>query len=152
MESIEKDGLEELDAKLSDILERAPEARRELHERLADELKQEVDMQIANSVNDSNGEISGWQEPHVGSGGGYAAVRPTDSSSGPDSPGAITNYLENGHAIRNPSGRAKNYRPAIHTPYVDGRHFYEATRASADSKVIAAADEFAEELREKLSG
>ena len=103
MQSIEINGLAELDAKLQAILKELPEARRQLHERLAEMAKKEVDAQIdASGLNDSHGKIKGWQEAHVGSGGGYAAVRPQKGMTGDNSPGAITNYLENGHRIREP--------------------------------------------------
>lgn len=153
MQSIEINGLKELDAKLQAILKELPEARRQLHERLAEMAKKEVDAQIdASGLNDSHGKIKGWQEAHVGSGGGYAAVRPQKGMTGDNSPGAITNYLENGHRIREPSGKSKYYRPRIKKPYVDGYHFYQAARIAVESKVIAEAEKFVEEFAQKLEG
>ena len=153
MQSIELDALEKLDEDLKDLLEEFPKARRELHERLAEMIKEEVDKQIdASGLNDSRGKIKGWQEPHVGSGGGYAAVRAQKGETGDNSPGAITNYLENGHRIREPSGKSKYYRPRINKPYVDGYHFYQAARTVVEAKAIAEAERFVEEFRRRLEG
>lgn len=153
MQSVEIKGLEELDERLKSILDELPGARRELHERLAEMAKKEVDVQIdASGLNDSHGKIKNWQEPHVGSGGGYAAVRAQKGQTGDNSPGAITNYLENGHAIRQPLGKSKYYRPRIKKSYVDGYHFYEAARTVVESKAIAEAEKFVEELGQKLEG
>lgn len=150
MQSIENSDLEKFSDELNNLLNEVPEMRRELHEELAQAAKEEVDSQIVASVNDASGKIRAWQEPHVGSGGGYAAVRPSDSSTGANSPGAITNYLESGHKIRKPSGNAKHYRPNIKVPYVEGRHFYEASRSAMESKAIATAERFADRLAERL--
>lgn len=152
MQSVDLSDLDRLTENMNAVLQEEPEKRRELHEKLAEAAKQEVDAQIMASVGGDSGKISGWQEPHVGSGGGYAAVRATSSSSGDNSPGAITNYLENGHAIRGPSGNAKHYRPEIHQPYVDGKHFYETARSEMQSKAISIAEDFASELAGKLEG
>ncbi len=153
MQSVEIDGLAELDEELAAILKELPEARKELHERLSEMIKKEVDAQIdASGLNDSRGKIKGWQEPHVGSRGGYAAVRPVKGETGANSPGAITNYLESGHRIRGPSGRAKRYRPRIKKPYVDGYHFYKAARLAVEAKAIAEAERFVEEFRRRLEG
>ena len=150
MQSIENSDLQDLSKHLNDLLEEMPNERRNLHEKLADLAKEEVDRQIASTVNDSSGKIQSWQEPHVGSGGGYAAVRATDSGTGSNSPGAITNYLENGHKIRTPSGNLSHYRTNIHTPYVEGRHFYEASRSALESQSISLAEDFADKLAERL--
>lgn len=153
MQSVDLSGLEEFDKALGDLLDELPEKRRELHEEIADIIKSEVNAQIAASgLHDSSGHIKDWQEPYVGSRGGYAAVRASDSSTGNDSPGAITNYLENGHRIRNPSGRGKHYRPRIKKAYVDGYHFYQAARNAAESRAIEATENFVKEITGKLEG
>ena len=152
MQSIDLSGIERFSDELNKILDEAPGKRRELHEQLATLAKKEVDSQIAASVGGNSGKITEWQEPHVGSGGGYAAVRATNSISGANSPGAITNYLENGHKIRPPSGQAKRYHPNIHHPYVDGKHFYQASSAALESQAIAAAQRFAGQIAERMNG
>lgn len=151
MQSINLSALDGLTKDLDALLEKMPEKNRELHEQLADLAKQEVDAQIlASGVNDSNGTVRGWQQKYVGSSGGYAAVRPADTSGGSKSPGAVTNYLELGHPIRKPGGAAKRYRPAIKKSFVDGFHFYRVARASVESKAIELTNRFADDLVKEL--
>jgi hypothetical protein len=153
MQSVDLTGLNKLDKDLQEILDEFPERRTELHEEIADIIKDEVEVQIAQSgLNDTIGKVKEWQTAYVGSGGGYAAVRATDKEIGDNSPGAITNYLENGHQIRTPSGSNKRYRPRIKKPYVDGFHFYAAARNTVEAKAIKAAEEFAEKFAKKLEG
>ena len=90
-----------------------------------------------------------WQVAHVGSGGGYAAVRPEKGKTGADSPGAITNYLEGGHRIASPRG-GKNYRPRLRVSYVSGYHFYVNTSMRAESIAIGEAEAWADEIAREL--
>ena len=153
MQSVRINGLEQLDEDLNSLLKEFPEARRKLHEEFADLLKTEVNTQIDSSgLRDERGKIKGWQESSVGSGGGYAVTRPEKSSTGANSPGAITNYLESGHQIRKPSGRAKRYRPRIKRSYVDGYHFYQKAQRSVEAKAIRLAEKFAEDLTKRIEG
>lgn len=145
--------LDDITKDLDAILKELPEERRKLHHELAEMIKKEVDTQIvAAGVNDSQGNIRKWQESHVGSRGGYAAVRASDKSTGDNSPGAITNYLTSGHKIRPASGKAKRYKPKIKKAYVDGRHFYQAAQKSVDAKAIQIVSKFADELAARLEG
>jgi hypothetical protein len=153
MQNVDFSELISFDDELKALLEELPERRRELHARIGPVIKSEVDMQIAQSgLNDSSGRVKDWQGTHIGSGGGYAAVRATDKSTGKDSPGAITNYLENGHKIREPSGNSERYRPRIKKTYVDGFHFYKNARSEAEAKALEAAEEYVKEISEKLEG
>ena len=141
---------------LSDLLGELPEMRRELHEKRAELAKKEGDAAISSSgLNDSGSDIQRWQVKHVGSGGGYAAVRAASEKegggTGPNSAGAITNYLENGHNIRSPSGRT-GYRPRIRVAYVNGYHFYQTARSSLEAKAIRLAEQFVEKFAKKLEG
>lgn len=153
MQSVTFDGLENLERDLNDLLNEIPSAKKELHDKIADIIKKEVDKEILTSgINDSTGKIKGWQEAVVGSRGGYAAVHAESGQTGSNSPGAITNYLENGHRIREPKGNAKYYRPRIKKPYVDGYHFYKSASHNVESKAIAEAENFVEELKKRLEG
>lgn len=153
MQSVDLTQLNQLDEDLNNLLNEIPEKRRELHERLADVIKSEVDTQIVKSgLNDSEGKIREWQKPVVGSGGGYAAVHAVKGTTGANSPGAITNYLENGHKIRRPTGKNKYYRPRIRKAYVDGFHFYNSASSSVESKAIAEAEEYVKEIAQRLEG
>lgn len=162
MQSVEIKGLDELDAKFAKILKEQPARRRELHDRLGDLAKSEVDAQIASSgMKNGGGRLRGWQEKHVGSGGGYAAVRAIRGR-GPgetleqqyaNSPGAITNYNEGGHKVRHSTGNAKRLRKGrAKVSYVEGYHYYKGANAALESKVIAEGQKYADELAETLGG
>lgn len=156
MQSVDFLQLSDLDRTLSDLLQEFPEMRRELHEELGELAKQDVDAAIAASgVQDGSGKVRRWQVVHVGSGGGYAAVHPANAreggSTGPNSAGAITNYLDSGHKIRGSKG-GKAYRPRIKIPHVNGNHFYQTAKTSFEAKAIKKAEEFANRLAERLEG
>ena len=156
MQEMDIRGMDEFDRALSDLLEEFPEMRRELHEELAELAKKEVDAAISSSgLNDSSGDIRRWQAAHVGSGGGYAAVRAASEKegggTGPNSAGAITNDLEGGHKIRPPSGKP-GYRPRIRMAYVNGYHFYQTARSSFEAKAIRLAEQFSDKLADRLEG
>ena len=140
----------EICKKFDSVLDKMPELRRKFHEEVKDLLKEELDKNITSSINDENGKIKNFQEAVVGSGGGYAAVHAKKGKTGKDSPGAITNYLENGHRIRMPSGTNKYYKPRIEIVYVDGFHFYEKTRSNIEAKVLNLAEDFANEILKSL--
>ena len=95
-----------------------------------------------------SGDILSWQTPYPSK--GYTAVRPTNTSTGANSPGAITNYLESGHKIRGVSGTAMRYRPRIHVPRVTGFRFYESARAAADKITGEIAARCADEVAKKI--
>lgn len=126
--------------------------QRAIHERLGARMQTAVRGQIRGKINDAHGHVSGWQTKYIGTGGGYAAVRAADAGSGPDSPGAITNYLENGHAIRRPGGRSPRYRPRIKVLYVDGRGFYNAARPSLPRMLQSEVDRWGREVAGRLEG
>ena len=150
---LEYRGFDELDKAFNKLLDSREGLRRKYHEQLADIAKEEVDRGINATVNDRNGKVRGWQEKSVGSGGGYAAVRAQKGKTGKDSPGAITNYLESGHKIRSPSGKAKQKRRRrVNVAYVNGRHFYRSAQSSLDSKLLSIAREYADEIGSILNG
>lgn len=156
MQEVDSRGIDGLDRAFTDLLREFPEMRRELHRELAAEAKKEVDAAISSSgLNDSRGNVRRWQVAHVGSGGGYAAVRAASEKegggTGPDSAGAVTNYLEGGHNIRPPSG-AEGYRPRIRVVYVNGYHFYQTARSSFEAKAVRLAERFADKLAQILEG
>jgi hypothetical protein len=149
---LEYRGVDELTAALNKVLDSREGLRRKFHERIADIAKEAVDSNINATINDSNSKIRNWQERVVGSSGGYAAVRPIKGS-GKNSPGAITSYLERGHAIRRPSGKAKRARRRrIKVVYVDGRHFYDAAKREVKQKALAVAEQYANEIASILNG
>lgn len=158
MQSIEKKDLDELDAKLRSILEKFPRKRRELHERLAEYAKAAVNRQTSLRLKDTHGRVQSWQQKHVGTGGGYAAVRATDESSkrypspGPNSPGAVTNYLENGHAVRPRSAYTRlNRKSRAEQDRVAGRYMYDNAKVQMERDALVEAKKLAEELEQELS-
>ena len=135
MQSVDLAAVDTLEKILQNMKDRFPEARREYHERCAARLKEEITQEISARTKTS-GRLAGWQKETVGSGGGYAAIRPDGATSGANSPGAITNYVENGHAVavgpradRKPTTR--KYVSRVKVGVVKGRHFYQAVRSRA---------------------
>lgn len=145
MQSIEIHGLEEFDNKLNNLLKNASEKRRNLHEQLAEMAKTEVDGSLGGT-----GKVASWQEKVVGSGGGYAAVRPMAKTYyNQYAVGYITNSVENGHAIRMPQNPKTKRR--IKVAAVKGKAFYAAARNKAEAQAIQMCNKFAEELAGELS-
>jgi len=153
MQSVDMTKLKRLDGDFEHVLREIPGARMKMHERIGIAVRNEVSAQInVSGLDDSRGKIKNWQEHFVGSLGGYAAIRAVRGL-GPsgynDSPGAITNYLENGHRIR-PPGQGKRSR--VTHSYVNGYHFYEAARETADAIAYAEAEKYADEIADMLEG
>lgn len=157
MRCVDKTALLELYLALEKVGEGMSDKRREFHKKAATVLEQELHRAIDSSgLDDSRNTVKGWQTKKVGSGGGYALVRAKGSREGAevgrDGPGAKTNYTDQGHNIREPSGKAKNYRPRINVPYVKGRNYYRAAQISAEGKIIQQANQLADEIVRELEG
>jgi hypothetical protein len=156
MQSVDYKDLDALDKRFADVLEKLPEARRQMHEEAGAAVKRLVQAEIARSgLNDSHGKIRGWQEKYVGSKGGYVAVRPIGEGegggAGRNSAGAITKYLEAGHKTRRPSGGAKRPRQSrAAKPYAKAYGFYQSARNQAQLVAIDAANQYAEQVAEGL--
>lgn len=147
--------LHEFSAALDALVKDAPELQKELHTELASELKRALDGCISSAVDDSHGHVRSWQEKHVGSLGGYAAVRPAKNSVSKGDHtyrmGELTAYLERGHRTRQPSGKA-NYRPRLKNAYVNGRHFYSNTCSKIERMAINRAERLVNTISERLEG
>lgn len=146
-QSIETGGFDELDEYFEDIVQNFPQKKAAFMAEAGEILRQSVTGNIASAVNDSSGHVQGWQKLYFGTGGGYAAVRAIGTADGGESgkngPGAITNYLEGGHKPRPASGKAKRIRRGrAKLAYVDGRHFYDSAKNTAEPKLIASAENF----------
>lgn len=150
MQSVDFKALDELGKDIVDLIKSFPDMQRELHEEFADVIKKRVDSEIGNSLKNGASKIKRWQGKYVGSYGGYAAVRAIDTSTGAESPGAITNYLENGHKIRRPRGKNKRYKPRINKIYVDGYHFYNKASNNLEEDIIKISEKFANKIKDKL--
>ncbi len=119
--------------------EKMKEDFRELRDKYLSEAEQEMKHYLDESIEtsglrDTHGKVKRWQKVYRSK--GYAAVRPEASSTGANSPGAITNYLESGHRGRNPSGKSARYRPRVRTGRAKAFRFYKT--ADSQVKVLAA--------------
>ncbi len=139
--------INDIDKLLENMLKASPEIRRKAIERAASNLHADVRSEIRSRINDSHGKVQRWQRIRKGSKGGYAVIEPENSSTGDNSPGAITNYLEHGHRIRPPKrAGAKGYRPRIRESYVDGRYFYDDVGSTAEHEAIRVGKEICEKM------
>lgn len=133
-----------------------------LKERALEELGQELTADVlgkmaASGLHNGGGRLREWQQYHIGSRKGYVAVRPIGSkegaTTGRNSPGAITNYVEGGHAVRRRSATATTRRRSqARLAAVPGRHFYAATASSAEERGNRLMRELGEELVARLEG
>lgn len=134
-------------------LKRVPALRRKVVESVTQKVKARLDTEIASRVRDTHGKIRGWQEIRIGGNAGYGVIAPRRGSSGANSPGAITNYLESGHRIRRPAkAGAKGYRPRIRVAAVAGRFFYKSADAQKEGIINIELKKFEKELAENLEG
>lgn len=149
-QSVTVKGLDELIGSLQDVAEDFPRVRREFHEAVTEEIREEVLKSLGSRAKSNTGKVAGWQESVVGSGGGYAAMRPRKGKTGKYAYGYITNALENGHAISRPRNNRKGYRARIKKRYVLGLHFYERAKPFAEKRAIDGANRLADTIKQKM--
>lgn len=141
-----------------ETLKKLPDMKAEMLRRVGEDVQNEVRrMILISGVNDSHGRVRSWQNPHVGSGLGYVAVRSdsveVQSGGGgrkPINAGAITNFLTSGHRVRTPSGRAKRYVPRARMARVPGARFYKTAGASTVKIALEAAEAYLQEIEKEL--
>lgn len=151
-QSVKINGLDYLQEDLKKLTEELPEMRREAHERLSRQMLAEVQKDLSQRAKDSTGKVAGWQEAYVGTKGGYAAVRPRAKTFAKGyAVGYITNAIENGHAIRRPSGKWKHYRARIKQRYVLGLGFYNQTSSKLEKMAIDEANHLADQIQKSLT-
>jgi len=152
MQSVDISGLYDLDSRFQNLLSELPDMRREMHESAGAAVRDAVHAEIvASGIYDSHGKIRGWQELYIGSYGGYAAVRAVKGGVAGKNPGAITNYLESGHRVRQPSGKAKQVRKSrAKQQRVKAYGFYRTSRGPAQNIAMTAANKFADKVAGKL--
>ena len=165
MQEISRD-LDRLSARLREVVARAPQMQRALHERLGARLLDDVRHRTPISIRGHHlghgeyhqrGTLRRWQTKYIGSKGGYAAVRAAEKPKGANGAGAITNYVENGHktghAQQGVSQRTRRrWRQMVRPPqaFVSGRGFYHTAEQTADRLLIQAAERWAQEIVEEL--
>jgi hypothetical protein len=99
-------------------------------------------------VKEKTGNLINGQDKEVGSGGGYAAVRPNPKVA------PHTQLLEEGHKIvvvRKPSksemiAGAKDTRKVV--GFVNGKHFYQKAIIQSTPQLVAEAEKLANEIAE----
>ena len=138
--------LEILARQLGSSCETLQEVRRAALDKAGDKLLRAVRSRIGGT-----GKVQSWQEKHLGSGGGYAAVRP---KKGKDARGYafgyLTNALENGHKIPKPSGKWKHYKARIKYRFVVGLGFYKQSKSKIEKTAIDEANHLADEIANRL--
>lgn len=144
------DGLDELIQSIQDVAEDFPRVRREFHEAVAEEIREEVLKSLGSRAKSNTGKVAGWQESVVGTLGGYAAMRPRKGKNGKYAYGYITNALENGHAISRPRKARKGYKARVKKRYVLGLHFYERAKPFAEKRAIDGANRLADTIKQKM--
>lgn len=144
------------------VIEQFPDAKRMALHEMGKAVLKEVWSQIGQQgVNDRYGRVRRWQSIRFGSEGGYVAVSPDTDDVQVTKAGKkttakdVTRYLERGHRVRGPSGRAKRYVPhyaddrgrwAEFGPgkedflVVTGRQFYSYARMKAERIAVHAAE------------
>lgn len=143
MQSVEISGLKEVQKKLDGFPEAMKQARGEFFEEAGQKMLSTVRRRIG-----GQGYVANVQEVYTGSGGGYAAVRAKAKTELRGyAAGYITNALENGHAVRKPSGSAKRERKNRETSdRVAGKYMYHMTDADVVRRLTA---EGAKEIEKK---
>lgn len=145
-------------ARWEDAIRQIPGLKEQILEKAGEDIRDAVRQSIDRSgLNDQRGRVKTWQNPHIGSGKGYVAVR-SDSvevesgggGKGKLNAGALTNYLTSGHKVRGPSGRAKRYVPRARMTKVPGLGFYKNAAGDADQIAVQAAEEFLEQISEVI--
>lgn len=135
MQSVEIQGLAQVEKALAAAPKVIREARAEVFEEMGGELLGAVQRRIG-----GEGRVAGVQEYQVGSGKGYVAVRAmakTDLDG--YAAGYITNALEGGHAVRKASAKGKSERKRksrAKADRVSGKYMYRDT-GNRESKTLA---------------
>lgn len=161
MLSLDKSGWDKFMKAWENVVEVFPDAkRRALHEAGKVVLMEVMDQIVITGVRDTRFNVRNWQSTRMGSGGGYVAISPAVVSV----PGKgmmskkITEYLDQGHAARRPTGRNKRYKPQIKRAmigaagnvFVPGRHFYSAARPKANTEAKKAAEKVLAQIENLL--
>ncbi|MDF2984735.1 MAG: hypothetical protein K0R50_245 [Eubacterium sp.] len=69
-----------------------------------------------------------------------------------DSTEAISNYVDSGHRIREPTEDSKTYGTPTDRLYADESNLYQEASTALEAKAIAEVEQFAEDIRKKLEG
>lgn len=148
--------LYDLDKAFAKMLEDFPKERRELVESAGEKMYQGVMRNIEADTDESTGNLKKGVEKKVGSGGGYAAVRPNHDTA------PHTHLVENGHAVvaRGKSRNKKNLKKTKKrvasvrgkgfgegsTTWVNGKFMYRNALTKLKGELKRDSEEMAERL------
>lgn len=159
---LDKADLERLAADFNALLHDYPEWRREMYEEMGRAVLEDVQRGFG------NGEVAGWQDAVVGSGGGYAAVRAkkeTFTQNGergkPYAVGYVTNAIDSGHkqgkgrfvpGLKPQSWRSEKqpYGARLKADRVAGKGVYAGARQRAERIAYQATERFVRKIQQKL--
>ena len=141
------------------LAEDVPQQKRAMLEKVGLRINAEVWLAMGRSrLRDTTGRVAKYQTRHMGSGGGYVAVRADSveveaggSHSQRINAGALTNFLTSGHRVRPPSGRSARYRPRANMSRVPGFDFYQKAAGRAQAIGLEEAQRLLEELEKELT-
>ena len=145
-------GLDKLLHSLEELLNRFPDKKQAVLNKLGDDLLRRVRGEIGGT-----GKVAGWQASHMGSAGGYVAVRAkanayqVTGSGTRYAVGYVTNAIEGGHKVR-PSQGGKGYRSRVKVAAVPGRWFYETVRRQLAGMSQEGVDELMALITDGLEG
>ena len=134
---VDTSGLDRLLESWDTLVQRFPAEKQAALARMGANVLQQVRSQIGGT-----GKVAGRQEVHMGSGGGYVAVRAkartyqTTKNGKRYAVGYVTNSVEGGHRTGGqrpgPKADGYQYRPRYKKAAVPGRWFYEQARQDAE--------------------
>ena len=138
------------------------QARRKAFEVSAPKLRALLDQGFAQAgLRERTGTVLSWQEQYIGSGGGYAAVRPraktfteTNGKGKRYAVGQVTNAIESGHKFPTPSGVSRRYKPRIRSSALKVRPyaFYAAAMVNVPALARETADQILQALIDHVEG
>lgn len=156
-QTIELSGFDQLEKSWDTLLKQFPQERKAVLEKLGQQILEKVQREIGGT-----GKVAGWQAPHVGSGGGYVAVRAkantyqTTKNGHKYAVGYITNAIEGGHKTAGsrpgPKSERYRYRGRNMVPAVPGRWFYDAVRQDLDGVTQEEINELLQLIVDGLEG
>ena len=137
-----------------DTVDQIPGLKEAMLEKIGERVRETVRSAVDQSgLSDPRGRVRSWQNPHVGSGRGYVAVRADSVEVAAGyrdrqrlNAGALTNFLSSGHRARGPSGRAERYQPRARMTRVRGLDFYGKARAETEKIAVQEAEDFLQRL------
>ena len=138
------------------------EARRKAFELSAPKLRSLLDQGFVQAgLHERTGTVLSWQEQYVGTGGGYAAVRPraktftnTNGRGKRYAAGQVTNAIESGHKFPTPGGASRRYKPRIRSSALKVRPyaFYNAAMVNVPALARETADQILQALIDHVEG